>query len=51
MTVQELINELTEQDPGAEVGYEVRTDGMDLLIGDDTDAGLSIFIPRPAWPA
>ena len=49
MKVKELITELSGEDQEAEVGWEVGSKSLDLLIGEDADTGLSITIPKPNW--
>jgi len=51
MTVDELIKELENCDKDLEVSYEVGSDRIELLIGEDPDASnaSSIIIIHPGW--
>ncbi|KKN74182.1 hypothetical protein LCGC14_0392680 [marine sediment metagenome] len=52
MTLNELIRDLQlEQDRHGdnEVGYEVGSTYMEILIGDDPATGSSVNIPDPGW--
>ena len=50
MTVQELIEALQLLNrPDDEIGYEVGTNHVDLLIGEDPDSGESVYITKPKW--
>ena len=52
MNVSELIRELEKcPEKDMEVGYEVKTDGVELLIGEyaDNPNARGINIPNPSW--
>lgn len=49
MRVCELLEQLQGLDPDAEVGWEVGSRDLELLIGEDPDTGFSVTIERPAW--
>lgn len=49
MKVKELIEALRGVNQEAEVGYEISTNHIDLLIGEDPDTGESIYLEKPKW--
>ena len=51
-TLNELIRDLEyekEKHGDSEIGWDVGSTGLELLIGEDPDTGSSVTIDKPEW--
>jgi len=52
MTLDELIEELQgeqRQHGDSEIGYEIGSNSIDILIGEDPGTGSAVTIKKPSW--